>query len=268
MSKKALCIISAYALFTFLSSSVHALYNGNPSLPQMPENGFFIPDEFFLGIKTGYQGDYVFSRNMTVHNADESASHQISSFNSYMNSGTFTIDFANRVDLYGVLGSYRMKLSQRFGQENRIHISSDHHIAGIIGLRAIGACWGDTVLGFDVKGFMSYPDVSSIELNGVFQPHESAKISDRQWQVGTALSHKVSCFVPYIGLTYTHSRIKVRGLSSLVDFYPKSHMRLRNTYSFGFVFGFGLTREEGLACNLEARVLEETAATLSLDFRF
>ncbi|MCX6989933.1 MAG: hypothetical protein NTX49_02535 [Chlamydiae bacterium] len=256
------------ALATLTTALSFSLYNGNPSSPELPEDGFLIPKECWLGIKAGYQGDYVFSRSMIVHASDSSASHQINSFSSYMNSGTLTFDFANRAEFYGVLGSYKLKLSQRLDESTRVHFSSDPHIAGIIGLRAILATWGDTHLGADVKGFISYPEIESIEVNGSSVSSGSAKFSDREWQIGTSLSHQVFCFVPYIGLTYTHARLKATKLASLKSYFPKEELRLNNKYSFGFVFGFGLTADTGFSCNLEARIIQEAAATLSADFRF
>ena len=257
-----------FTLATLRTTSLFCLYNGNPSSPELPEDGFLIPKECWLGIKTGYQGDYVFSRSMIAHASDSSASHQINSFSSYMNSGTFTLDFANRAEFYGVLGSYKLKLSQRLDENNRVHFSSDQHIAGIVGLRAILATWGDTHLGADVKGFISYPEIDSIQVNGASVSSGSAKFSDREWQLGASVSHQVFCFVPYIGFTYTHARLKASKLSSLRNYYPKQTLRLNNKYSFGFVFGFGLTADTGFSCNLEARIIQEAAATLSADFRF
>jgi len=257
-------ILSALLLST---ASCFSLYNGNPSLPELPEDGYLIPKECWLGIKIGYQGDAIFSRSMIVSGAPL-ASHQTSSYSSYMNSGTFTIGFANRVDLYGVLGSYKLKISEKLEGENSVNFSTDQHIAGIVGARALVATWGDTHLGIDAKGFISYPDIDSIRLNSSPISSGSAKCSDREWQLGASVSHQVSLFVPYIGVTYSHVRVKLYQLSSLASFFPNEELRLRNKYSFGFVFGFSLTADTAFACNLEARIIEETGATLSADFKF
>lgn len=236
-------------------------------MPELPEDGYLIPKESWADLKIGYQGDVVFSRSMIVHGETE-ASHQTSSFTSYMNSGTLTIGLVNRVELYGVLGSYKLKVSQKLEGENRVHFSSDRHIAGVVGARALVAAWGDTHLGVDAKGFISYPEIDSIELNGSSISTGSAKCSDRQWQLGASVSHQVSIFVPYIGVTYSHVRLKLYELSSLTSFFPDEELRLSNKYSFGFVFGFALTADTAFACNLEARIIEEVGATLSADFRF
>lgn len=257
-----------FAVFLFAANSSYALYNGNPSAPELPEDGVFIPKNSPVGIKVGYRGDYIFSRSMIVHSQDESASHQISSYSSFMNAATFAFNIVNRAEVYGEAGSYRLKLSQRVSPENSVHYRSDHHIAAIAGLRAIAAYWGETQLGVDVKGFISYPHIDQITLNGSSVSSEGAKMSDRQWQIGMGLSHHVSCFIPYIGLTYSHVRMKASGLSSLKEFFPNKHVRFWNKYSFGLVFGFGLAANKGFSCNLEAKIIEEVAASLSADFKF
>jgi hypothetical protein len=132
----------------------------------------------------------------------------------------------------------------------------------------MAAYWGQTRLGVDVKGFISYPHIESIELNGETVSSKGAKFSDRQWQIGAGLSHEISCFVPYIGLTYSHVRVKASGLNALRDFFPNKHVRFWSKYAFGFVFGFGLSASRAFSCNLEARIIEEAAASFSADLKF
>ncbi|MCX6986936.1 MAG: hypothetical protein NT065_02085 [Chlamydiae bacterium] len=249
-------------------STCYGLYNGNPSSPEMPENGCCFPNDYFLGIKAGYLGDLVFSRSMVVRSRHTEASNEISSFKSVMNAGMITLDFMNRVDLYTAIGSYHLQLSQRTGPDSRIHYKSDHHLAGMAGLKGILVCWGDTQLGLDVKGFVSYPHLDSIRFNDSYVDTGNSKCRDTQWQIGTGLSQRMDWFIPYIGVTYTHSRLKLYSLSSLQEFYPRKNVLLSNKYSFGFVLGFGISLDSTLAVNVEARVIEETAGSCSVDFRF
>ncbi len=259
----------AITVFPFwFSSPCHALYNGNPSAPELPESGCLIGKDFFLGIKAGYIGDLVFSRSMIVKASQSQADHEISSFKSLMNAGIITVDFMNRVDLYTAIGTYQIKLSQKIRENNRIHYTSDHHIGGMAGIKAVLACWGDTQIGVDVKGFLSCPRIEAIHVNDSHADVGHSKCSDRQWQIGAALSQRVGWFVPYIGATYTHAELKLKSLSSLQQYYPKKEVLLTNKYSFGFILGFGLAFDSMLSLNLEAKMIEETAGSCSLDFRF
>ena len=43
-----------------------SLYNGAPALPEMPGDGFFLPSDYFLSLKTGYEGDYLLGRNLEI----------------------------------------------------------------------------------------------------------------------------------------------------------------------------------------------------------
>lgn len=259
-----LAIGLAFCSFT----KVLSLYNGNPSLPEMPEEGWLISKESWLDLKIGYEGDIVFDRCMHVHASHDNDVHNINSYQSTMNSGTFTFGFSNRVELYFLLGSYQVELSQRLHNENHIHYDTDHHLGGLAGVRAIVGYWGETRLGLDAKYFMSTPDLAHLKLNGHHVPSDSAKMTDLEWQVGASLSHKVSFFIPYIGIKYSSAEIKLSHLHSLESALGTNHLRLKNKYPVGFVFGFGLSADRALAANLEARILDETAATLAVDFRF
>src|SRR5579872_7172584 len=58
--KKILAFISP--LLAAFPLQVQALYQGNPSLPEIIDEGFFLPSDLFMGIKIGYQRDQVFNR--------------------------------------------------------------------------------------------------------------------------------------------------------------------------------------------------------------
>ena len=234
----------------------------------MPENGCCISSDYFLGIKGSYLGDIVFSRSMVVRSRNTQASHEISSFKSVVNAGVITLDFMNRVVFYTGIGSYHLQLSQRFGSDNHVQYKSDHHIAGMAGLKGILVCWGDTLLGFDVKGFVSYPNLDSIRLNDFYVDVGDSKCRATQWQIGAGLSQRMDWFIPYIGAIYNHSRLKLYSLSSLQELYPHKNVLLSNKYSFGFVLGFGISLDSTLSLNVEARMIDETAGSCSVDFRF
>jgi len=260
-------VIKKTILGLVFSCSAHALYLGNPSTPEMPEDGFFISDNCWFGVTTGYMGDYVLSRSMVVRSSGTEATHTISSFSSQYNAGGIAFDLGNRADIYGSVGAYQLRLSQRVSHDNTIHFTSQNQLGGLVGIRGIAACWGEVQLGFDAKAFYAHPDLQTITVNN---QNVAAKgyASDRQWQIGFGLSRRVSWFVPYIGLTYSHDRTKMAGLKSLTEYFPNKTLRLVNKYSFGFAVGFGVGIQKIFSCNIEARIVEETAIGCSADFRF
>jgi hypothetical protein len=234
----------------------------------MPEDGLIFSKESFVSLKAGYLGSYVFSEDMIVHTESNSASHEISAFQAYMNAGTITLGFGNRAELYSALGSYKMKIAQNLAKNEHVHYDFDPHFSALIGLRAILVSWRNNFLGIDAKGFLSYPNLGTLVVQGENRDCGSAKASDRRWQVGAALSHEMGAFIPYAGLTYAHSRIKITNLKSLKGIVPDAEVRLDNKYSFGLVFGFGITLHTALAFDVEVRLIEELAASLAGTFRF
>ena len=47
-----------------MSSSLFALYHGNPSGPFLIEEGFFFSEKNVLSVKAGYRRDWAFDRDM------------------------------------------------------------------------------------------------------------------------------------------------------------------------------------------------------------
>ncbi len=244
------------------------LYNGNPALPEIPEEGFVISKESWLSIKAGYQGDIVFERTMKMTTGCDDCHQGISSFESTMNSGTFSMGFMDRVELYGLIGSYQLDMGQNPLSNTHIHYKTDRALGYQGGVRAIVAYWGETKMGVDAKYFVAFPDIHSIHLHGSSVETRGAEIRDQQWQLGIGISHKISFFIPYIGINYLNVNTKVRHLSSLKAIFPKEKFTIKNTYPVGLFFGFSLAADRALSASLEARIFDETAATAAIDFRF
>ena len=95
-------------VFLILFLPGYALYNGNPALPKIPEEGFFISKEAVLSLRAGYEGDLVFDRNMAPH---------IHKFKIFENFGVVAACFEERVDLYAGAGSYYAEIRQSHWQK-------------------------------------------------------------------------------------------------------------------------------------------------------
>ncbi len=263
-SFQALCFL-AVLTFPHLAFS---LYNGNPDLPEMPEEGFFVPKESWLSLKFGYEGDLVFDRSLRIDHQKDITSRGISSFESTMNSGSITVGFIDRVEIYGLLGGLKTKLSHTPVSHQHIHYDTGYHFESEVGIRAIVGYWGDTRLSVDAKYFFSSPHINSIHLNGSHVASSGAKIRDREWQIGIGVSHRISWFIPYIGVKYADLRMKFSHLKSLGFIFPKEQFTVKNNCPVGVFFGFGFSADRGIAVDIEARVLDETAVTAALIMRF
>ena len=99
-------------LFCFLlSTSLHALYNGNPSFPTMPEQGIWSQNEQWWGLKIGYQGDYVWNKRLKFHKEKEGGGEFFGALRTMKNEGVFTYNIIDRVEFFGSVGSMEAKIS-------------------------------------------------------------------------------------------------------------------------------------------------------------
>lgn len=261
--KKLLILLTLISHFPLFS-----LYNGNPSMPEMPEEGYFISKESWLTIKAGYEGDIVFSREMELTHHHSNVKEHVKSFESWMNSGTLTLGFTDRVELYTALGTTSAKIKQHPHSDQSVEYRTRNHFAWLAGMRAIAAYWGDLQLGLDAKYLQTLPDMHEIKLNGTRVPVSGAHVDYREWQVGLGLSYKWRFFIPYFGVKYSDVRAKFKHLHSLSTIFPKKHFTMKNEDPIGLFVGFGLSAERIFALNLEFRFLDETAGTVSADIRF
>ena len=90
----------------------------------------------------------------------------------------------------------------------------------------------------------------------------------REWQVGAGVSYRIKWFVPYLGVDYSDFRAKIEHLGALHFILPNNHLTLKDSYPMGLFLGFGLSPEKAVNVNVEARLINENAFSVSADFRF
>ncbi len=256
-----------FFLFTF-SSEAFALYNGNPSFPMMPEQSLFFSREEWFGVKAGYQCDRVYDRRLRVvhrHSADQRK--RVQQYDSLSNQGVLTFNFNDRVELFGSAGVMSFDLTQRVFEEIKVTYDSETHLAWGIGGRAILAYWGDLQIGLNAAYLQSNPPLSSVKMNGTSSKnHATGKF--REWQVGAGVSYWFHWFIPYLGVDFSDFRMKIKPLNSLKYLFRSNRAVLKEVYPLGIFFGFGLSPDKVLNINFEARLINENAASGSLDFKF
>lgn len=226
--------IFLFSIFSFCSTATYALYNGNPCLPEIPEEGFFLAKEAWMGVRLGYEGDYVFKRRMN---------HSVSRFKSLQNFATLTLTFNERIEFYGSAGASWCKL--------RRHISYDTEtgLAGKVGTRLI----------------IFHNESTQLTLHGAFLQasmplKHTGDFRYREAEIGLGLSHQVGWFIPYVGVESSRAWAKVR--HSNRDFSAQSRDPV------GLFFGAGFTPGYKGIFNLEARFFDEKAVSLSFDLKF
>lgn len=212
-----------------------ALYNGNPSLPMMPQKGLFIPDMSPVSVKLGYEIDWVYASPLKAQIPHASDEH-VHGFESLSQFSVLTVNFIDRVELFANMGA----LSFHWHQPGDLSYHVDPSFAYGGGGRAILAYWGDLQLSGQAAYIRSSPAVAKF----------------RQWQVGGGISYRFGWFFPYVGVDYINMNLKT----------STSELQMRDP--FGIYLGMGLGWNRGWNLNFEARFINEDALSFSTDIKF
>ena len=240
-------------------SSAFALYNGNPAEPELIEEGLFIPDDFCLAVKLGYQGDIVFDRKLRAYNG---ASGRMDESRLYIQQGVLTLNMIQKLELYVSLGAINAFFTNRpHFDEKRREYQTDNRLAWGTGGRLVLFNWDAATVGLNGSYFQGYPHLKWDALNGVSFPSE-ANVKYHEWQVGLGVSYQVDLFCPYISATYSDVRARISRISSNMQLHS-SHFKMRSRDKFGMALGCSLTNAKIVDINLEVRLIDEAAVILA-----
>ena len=197
---------------------------------------------------------------------------RVDNFCQEYNAGTFTFNILERVDIFGVFGSARMKANWRIGPPAaaaRIETQSKYRFLWAVGGNILLFDWGNTGLGIAGRFTRTNPSVEWLTSNGTGFPTMGAKFRYYQWQVDLALSHRIDIFIPYVGITFSGARTRIRTLTSVVIANNGSgSIHMRNRDYIGVVIGTTLTSGKYFMLNIEGRFVDEEAVSITGEFRF
>lgn len=240
----------------------HTLYLGNPASPEIIENGLFLSQEMAFGLKAGYQGDFVFDRNLFAHGK---AHGRIDSFSIRTNQGVMVFNFFDRYEIYGSIGAMDICFAHRPHTDNKRREYDFHNqFTWGGGARALLFEWDQVCFGVDAKYQQAHPDIRWITLNGAsIPPHGS--IQYREWQVGAAFSYHADLFIPYLGAVYSHVHAEMQHLPSELGIH---YFTMGSRQHFGMVIGCTLSKGEIIDLCVELRFFDESALTLAGNIKF
>jgi len=255
-----------YLLLLLFTKPLFALYMGNPSAPEMIEEGFFFCKENYFSVKGGYQRDWVFDRNMK---AVSKISGRLDDFEYTADQGVLTFDLINMIEIYGSFGAAKFYSSNRpSGMGVRHEYQSYDQFTWGAGLKGSLYTWKGLTFGINGAYQKAKPSIKWITSNGALvTPIEGSKISFYEWQVGVGASYEIDIFNPYLGVKYSNAGALFKHLPP--GFLPTGrHFKTKNRRKFGMVLGTTLSNGNRFAANVEARLIDEQALTLAASIKF
>lgn len=258
------------AFVSFAALALHGAPVGNTAAPETIHQGFVFPCNSWIDFRLGYEGDFVSDGRMKQVDPGDA---RVDCYEQYTNSGTATINILDRMDLYGIFGASKTEANWRFETPEaetitRICLKTDQNFLWAFGSRVILFEWGNLFLG--TGGRYSAADYvpSSLASNGVEEPVETGLLKWRQWQINFDLSYKIKIFTPYIGTKYSYEKAELNGFSVPISANPNGTATFENRLPVGMYLGCTISNEKYFMFNIEGRLIDEEAITLSADFRF
>ena len=239
---------------------------GNPSLPMEIHEGFYIPSSSCTSSRIGYEGDFVSNARMN-ENSDP-----VDEYRQITNSGTVTINFIDRIDLYSTLGSSRTYATWRFttpkGKTNRMELETIYRFLWAVGGRCVLYEWGNAILGCGGRYSRTDTPLAWTTINGAPISTSGSHLRWEQWQVNLLLSYKIDIFIPYLGINYLNGKTEVGPFQTAITQNEKSSLHMKNRSSIGLVIGCSLTSGKDFFLNIEGRLIDEEAFDISGEIKF
>ena len=237
---------------------------------------FFCDDCSCWSLRAGFRGDYVFDRkvNSTGEGTYESASIM-------SNEGVLTLNFWDRLDIYGLVGASSVEIYDNFYNDNfsqemiRSATSGSSTIWGV-GARATileynFGCCGTSYLGADInyESIGSYK-ISSKAFNGI---PITMPITARykETQISLQIGHRIAMLTPYIAAKWSNATGSLGNNSAVIQQreIPDYLEGYRNTGNhWGYAVGVLLIDAGRMSVTAEARFIDEKAMTIMGEFRF
>lgn len=237
----------------------YALFYGSPNLPSAVQEGFIIPKDWPVSVRIGFEDDicsHVSLKSINPHTVSS-----VKEFSYILEQGVFNLNFVNRFDAYGSLGGIRLNLEPKITPVLSHIYNTDTTFTWGVGARGILFEFGSAVLGLDIKYQASSPSIRWFE--SVYEP----KLHYRSWQIGSGLAFQMEQLSPYIGVTYSQTRLGIEGFPSHSLASKRHSFVVKSRKKFGLAIGANFSPGRICEVDFEARVINELAFTFAVRVR-
>ncbi len=254
----------------FAFAPLQAAPVGNTSFPEILQKGFFTSCDSWVDLRVGYEGDFVSDGRMRQYAEGVG---RVDLYEGWTNSGTFTLNILDRLDLYGVLGASKTEANWRFenGVDETIHrikLKTETNFLWAVGGRAILYEWCHTSFGAGGRYTACNYNPNECTSDGVAIDAADAHLHWREWQCNFDISYEISLFTPYVGVKYSHARSLLSNFPISISADLTGSNSFKNRVPVGFYLGCTLSTGRYFMFNIEGRLVDEEAISVFADFRF
>ena len=255
-------------LFLLVTFFLNASPVNNPAFPKLLDEGIFASSAFWISARCGYEGNFVSNSKLELTDY----SRNVDYFKIIANTGTFTINFAKRCDIFGAAGAASIKSQWRtepgINSFNKLEALSKSDLTWSAGTKIIFIEWVGTSISAGGRYFFTKPSLMSLSQNGAPISFSEGNVRVSEWQVDLGISHKIDLFTPYIGAKYSRLNAVLTTSNGELSDNGANFVKMNNKNKYGMVLGVALTNGKIFMLNIEARLIDEEAATITGEFKF
>jgi len=253
---KKLWILGLVTIFLFAYSVVSAAPVGNPAKPILEKGD--------TPFKVGTELDFVTERDLDVSDEDVT----VENLNWY--AGKISYALADRVEPYVLLGAANGEFSEKWSGVD-LKYETETAFAWGLGATVLLKEFNNGIrLGIDGRYRQTEPDIDKVTLNGVSYSPGDVGISDfsaeyKEWQVALGISKELGQFVPYGGIKYNDVEASLKATISGTTYTTDD---INSDGVVGIFVGCDFLPTKNLSIGVEGRFIDETAFTVSANYRF
>ena len=253
------------------ASFLNATPVDNPAMPKALQTGLFLCPANSFSVRMGYEGNFIRDRRMkqTQEGSGEADNYQL-----FVNSGKVTLNLLNRLDIFTVLGRGRAEIDWRVQDFfDHVNVQTTYHFAWALGAKAIFYEWCNVSLAGGGRFFQYNSPLKWMTSDGVSFDVDDARLKHYEWQLDLGMSYKIDFFIPYIAVKYSLARAKIETVPTPTGGYyfvenGGGKIHFKSDKPIGMAIGCSLTTTDKFLLNLEARLFDEEAVTITGELRF
>ncbi len=262
-------MLSRFFFFLFVLPTLYAIPAGNPSYPKLLQKGIFSECFNSFTVSTGVQGDFVTDKRMKQY---KEGAGRVDDFE--INAAFFPLSFIlyEFFTLQLKLGTAQMKANWRVSSPNLLNwvkAKSNHGFLITPGFYLLLYEWNKTSLGIGGNYVKGNFRINSLRIDGIQVFRKGGEWDIRFWQFHLGISHGIGFFIPYLGIKYSKSKSFIKA-PSVAEIAPggsdKNHFKNRDR--LGLYLGTTITKQKYFFLQIEGRLFDEEAVSLSGEFRF
>lgn len=254
-------------LFFFVYfSSLSAMLVGNPAQPGMLEKGIQLPG-YWCSFRFGYLDDWIYKERFQDEFNEEGLPPMRTSARMSTYAGLLTLNFANRLDIYGIIGSCRVQIDEE--------LFTKRALGWGIGGKLVILQAGNFYLSTDAKYFETSQKPRYFVIDGApYNIISAYELKYTEVQVAVGFSYVTSLFSPYLNGTYISAKIAPQPNQTLVRLPDENEVAVTSTGTvsnrdhWGVALGLTLIDCAKASLSCEWRGFNQNAVNVNAEVRF